>query len=81
MKVTVRKRKQGSGGYEVDIHTTTPDGKRIRKRMKSPVSSRSGSQRWGEERARHLALHGDTRPSTPRGGAAKAGPSRYETRW
>lgn len=41
----------------------TPDGQRIRKRMRSPVSSKSGSQRWGEERARHLALHGDVKPS------------------
>ena len=61
MNVKVRPRTQGSGGLEVDIMVCTPDGTRIRKRLKSPLPSKSGSKRWGEERARHLALYGDTK--------------------
>ena len=52
MSVKVRKYKRG--GWEVDIRIELADGKESRERRKSPVSSKSGSQRWGEDREREL---------------------------
>lgn len=52
MSVTVRKYKRG--GWEVDIRGELPDGRGYRERRKSPVSSKSGSKRWGESREREL---------------------------
>ena len=52
MSVTVRKYKRG--GWEVDIRMELPDETEVRKRWKSPVSSKSGSKRWGEDREREL---------------------------
>ncbi len=57
MTATVRKFR--TGGYEVDIHTYTPDGLPIRERVKAPVGSRAAAQRWAGLRETHLALeHG-----------------------
>src|SRR5947208_16590602 len=50
------------GFLEVDIRVRLPDGTRHRERVKSPVQSRSGAKRWGEERERYLALHGHAQP-------------------
>jgi integrase len=61
--IKVRKRTQGNGGWEYDISLTLPDGTQIRERKKSPVDSRSGTQRYAEERMSHL-----------RGGTARTGP-------
>jgi hypothetical protein len=52
MSVTVRKYKRG--GWEVDSRGELPDGRAYRERRKSPVKSKSGSQRWGEDREREL---------------------------
>ena len=52
MSVTVRKYKRG--GWEVDIRGELPDGRAYRERRKSPVSTKSGSKRWGEAREREL---------------------------
>jgi hypothetical protein len=52
MSVKVRAYKRG--GYEVDIRLVLPDGSEVRERKKSPVSSKSGSKRWGEQREREL---------------------------
>jgi integrase len=41
-------------GFEVDIRVELPDGTAFRERRKSPVPSRSGSQKWAEARERHL---------------------------
>jgi Phage integrase, N-terminal SAM-like domain len=46
------------GFLEVDLRVRLPDGTRYRERVKSPVQSRSGAKRWGEERERFLAIHG-----------------------
>lgn len=54
MSVRVRPYRGGPVGWEVDILLLLPSGKRIRERWKSPVSSRSGSLRWGEAREREL---------------------------
>ncbi len=52
MSVKVRKYKRK--GWEVDIRGELPDGRAYRKRWKSPLPSKSGSQRWGEDREREL---------------------------
>ena len=46
--------------WEADIQVTVAStGERIRKRLRCPVSSRSGSRRWAEQYARTLMLDGD----------------------
>src|ERR1017187_2700740 len=54
VKVTERKQ----GGWRVDIRIRLPDRTFYRERIKSPVPSKSGAQRWGEARERHLLQHG-----------------------
>ncbi len=56
MSVTVRPYRRG--GWEVDITFRLPDGRRHRERSKAPVNSKSGAQRWGQDRERHLLQHG-----------------------
>lgn len=56
--VRVKPWKKGSGGWEVDIRLTLPDGSRHRERVKSPVSSKSGSLRWGQQREAVLLTQG-----------------------
>jgi hypothetical protein len=46
----------------VDIAFQRPDGSRDRKRYKAPVRSKTGAQRWGEDRERHLLQHGSSQP-------------------
>ncbi len=58
MSVSVRNYKGMKKVYEVDITVLFPNGTRHRERRKSPVSSKSASQRWGEDRARELLLSG-----------------------
>jgi hypothetical protein len=41
-----------TGGREVGIRLTLPSGTEHRQRRKAPVSSKSGAQRWGEDRER-----------------------------
>ena len=55
-------RKYRRGGWEVDVTARLPDGTEIRERRKARVSSKSAAQRWGEERERHLSLHGRPEP-------------------
>jgi integrase len=61
MAVRVRKYKDGNG-WEVDIQVALPDGRRMRQRRLAPVSSKSAAMRWGEARARELAIHGPSKP-------------------
>jgi integrase len=57
--VTIRPyKKRGKQGFEVDIQVTLPDGTRLRERVKSPVSSKSGSERWGRQREAVLIAQG-----------------------
>lgn len=51
-------KKNGTKGWEVDIRITLPDGSRFRERIKSPVSSRSGTLRWAQQREATLLAHG-----------------------
>lgn len=56
MSVTVRAYRKG--GWEVDVAFRLPNGRRHRERSKAPMSSKSAAKRWGEDRERHLLLHG-----------------------
>ena len=59
MSVTIREyTKRGKKGWEVDINVLLPNGKRWRERRKSPTSSKSGAQRWGEARERAVLTSG-----------------------
>ena len=62
--MTVKIRPYRSGGWEVDIVITLDNGQTLRKRLKSPVASKSGSLRWGRERERHFIKHGPEQPKT-----------------
>src|SRR5688572_12007317 len=57
MSVCVRAYR-GSKAWEVDLTVRLPNGKRYRERSKAPVASKSGAQRWGQDRERHLLQHG-----------------------
>ncbi|SRR5216684_1458067 len=56
--MSVRVCKSKHGFLEVDLRVRLADGTQHRERVKSPVPSRSGARRWGEERALYLAVHG-----------------------
>lgn len=64
MTVTVRPYRKG--GWEVDIHVRLDDGRQHRERRRSPVASRSGALRWGQDRERHILKNGlDPKPERP----------------
>ena len=53
--MSVKIRPYRKGGWEVDIHVVTPDGKRsLRERRRAPLSARSVAMRWAEGRERVL---------------------------
>jgi integrase len=56
--MSVKIRQYRKGGWEVDINVLLPSGELFRERRKSPVGSKSGSQRWAEERERQILLSG-----------------------
>jgi integrase len=56
--MSVKIRPYRNGGWEVDILFRLPNGRRYRERCKAPARSRSGALRWGQDRERHLLLHG-----------------------
>jgi integrase len=58
MSVKVRPYQGKTGVWEVDVRVLLPNGERFREKRKSPTSSKTGSQRWGEERERHILLSG-----------------------
>lgn len=60
MTVTIRPYRKTSA-WEVDLRIEWPTGETLRERVKSPVTSKSGSQRWGEARERTLYLAGPFR--------------------
>lgn len=65
--MSVKVRPYRGGGWEVDIGVLLPDGTRRRERKKTPTTSRSVAQRWGEQRERELLIHGapKTRQEVP----------------
>ena len=56
MSITVRPYR--SGGWEVDITIRLPDGSQYRERKRASRFSKSGAQRWAEDRERYLLQHG-----------------------
>src|SRR2546426_12378377 len=51
-----------SAGFDrQDIIVRLPDGRRLRERKKTPCTSKSAAQRWGEERQAILVLSGKPR--------------------
>src|SRR6476659_5648560 len=66
--MSVKIRPYRNGGWEVDIVVKLPSGEVIRERKKSPVTSKSGTQRWAQEREMYLLLHRpeETKPEQPK---------------
>src|SRR6478609_8039664 len=56
--MSVKVRPYRNGGWEADIVFRLPNGVIHRERKKAPMKSKTGAQRWGEDRERHLLLHG-----------------------
>ena len=52
--MTVKLRSFRSGGFEVDIRFTYPDGSTFRRRFKAPVEGMTAARRWGEAREAEL---------------------------
>lgn len=57
MTVAVRRYKENR--WVVDIIVRLPDGRKLRERTRISISSKSAAKRWGEERERHIAVHGN----------------------
>jgi len=57
------------GGWRVEIRVRLPDRTWHRERVKAPVASKSGAQRWGEARERHLLQHGPKKKEAPQAAA------------
>lgn len=59
--------KRSKKGWEVDIVLKMPNGEVHRERVKSPVTSKSGSKFWGEQREAELLKHGvlEAEPEAP----------------
>ena len=51
-------KRNGKQGLEVDIRIPMPDGTRVRERVKSPVTSRSGTLRWAQQREADILANG-----------------------
>jgi len=60
--MSVKIRPYRNGGWEVDIVVKLPNGEVIRERKKSPVTSKTGTQRWAQEREMYLLLHPPQEP-------------------
>jgi hypothetical protein len=58
--VAVRPYKRG--GWHVDIRLVMPDGMQFRERRVFKTASKSAAQRWGQDRERHLLMHGLPKP-------------------
>lgn len=57
-KIRVYKRRGVESGYEVDIIVEMPNGAIVRERKKSPVTSKSGTERWAQAREREILTGG-----------------------
>jgi len=67
--MSVRVASDGKGGWEVDIRLRLPSGQRHRERRILKALSKSAAHRWGQDRERHLWLHGPAQPNpTDEGG-------------
>ena len=50
------------GGWHVDIRVTLPNGTMFRQGKAQKTASKSAAQRWGQERERHILVHGLPKP-------------------
>jgi len=60
--MSVRVRPMRNGTWQVDTIYRLPNGRRARERRRVRVSNKSAALRWGQERERHLLIHGPTPP-------------------
>jgi integrase len=58
--MSVQVRSKRSGVWTVDVIYRLSNGKRARERRRLRVGSKSAARRWGQDRERHLLLHGPT---------------------
>lgn len=63
--IKIRPYRGSATKLEVDITVLMPDGTVHRERKRSPVTSRSGTERWAQARERELLLSGTT-PKVPK---------------
>jgi integrase len=57
--------KRGAKGWEVDIIVRLPNGETVRERVKSPVSSASGTKAWAAAREAFILRDGSREKKTP----------------
>jgi hypothetical protein len=50
--MTVKIRQFRTGGFEVDIRFTCPDGSTFRRRLKAPVEGKTAAKRWARAPSR-----------------------------
>ena len=60
--MSVRIRPYRRGGWEIDVILRLPNGSQHRERRVISDCSKSAAQRWGQDRERHLLLHGPDQP-------------------
>src|SRR4051794_11095314 len=54
----IRITEKKGGGYMVDLRVHLPSGQWHRERVRSPVTGKSASQRWAQDRLTHILQHG-----------------------
>lgn len=64
-KIRPYRRRGVLSGYEVDIIVEMPDGTTVRERKKSPVTNKSGTERWAQAREREILTGGLEPKKTP----------------
>ena len=52
--ITLRPWKGTKNTYEADITLTAPDGRKVRQRVKAPVTGKSAAERWARAREQEL---------------------------
>lgn len=54
LMITLRPWKGTKNTYEADITLTAPDGRKVRQRVKAPVTGKSAAERWARAREQEL---------------------------
>lgn len=68
-------------GFEYHIKLTFPNGERFEERKKSPVSGKSDTRRYAEERERHLIRFGKPEPTQATGAAQVPTVEQFRSRY
>lgn len=66
MPYYIRPYRKDRSKFEVDIKIRMPDGRIHRERKLSPVSSKTGSERWAQAREREILINGITVKAPPK---------------